>query len=315
MRTLLGFHVASSKRTGVVDLLKAGARCVVMVDQNMIGEARAADAITAFRTKQVKGEDNPLGIDHEALANIPARAIAWMQQIEPIWARNLGATYYLPNCEWDIGDLDAGAKINSFAIECMKYGESRGYRLGILNFATGNPNDNPIAGAPCSMEQRLDTVLPALRYCQQHGHMVSLHIHGDLLRGDETIALRFNRLLRYCSARGFLPQVMITELSNGVGGIEPNLTEYLAAIAAWDKAARASPFVGQLLGAALYGFNAAETLRGGVPQIAAVMRAASDQDTPPAPTTISFRGEIARDQYAALAAFVTSRGGKIEANP
>lgn len=320
--TKLGFHVASDKRTGVGELLKAGAALAVCCDQNMIVEAKRAGAVVAFRTQKAPGEDNPHGIDREELSNIPARAFEWMNALIPVWKQNAGADYYLVNNEWDIGDLKAGMLINVFALECMKMAELFGYRLGILNFSTGCPSDDPIEGLACSMEDRLIMVLPALQYAAAHDHAISLHVHavdrGDLQVTGEAIALRYRRLLRFCQNHGFTPKILITELSNGVGGVEPNMSRYLAAIEWWDQAVQKDPMGKHVVGGALYGFNEAETLTPAVARIAEIMRRTHEEPQPepqPEPekdVMVQFRGTCLESSFDRIAAAVMSNGGTIE---
>jgi hypothetical protein len=314
--TKLGFHVASSNRNGAGDLLKAGAALVVCVDQNMIAEAKRAGACVAFRTK--KYLDNPEGIDKAIISSIPALADAWMQRIMPIWAMNQGADYYLLNNEWDIGTPYSGKLIGDFAFACMRIADANGFKLGVFNFSTGCPSDNPVNGVACSMEKRMNEIMPALIYATNHGHAISLHVHalnhGNLPDTGENIALRYQRFLRYCAINGLRPKVIITELSNGVGGIEPNPNKYLDSIHWWDLQAQAGEFAGQLVGGALYGFNAAETLSPLVSRIAAVMRM-SVTPTPPPANIVNFRGTCPEPLFEKVSAAAISAGASIEVVP
>ncbi len=314
--TKLGFHVASNSRNGAGDLLVAGAAYVALVDTNMISEVRqkAPGAVVSFRTRKGPGEDNPVGIDHEPLERIPQRAREWMDAIKPTWDKNPGADYYLPNNEWDIGTIGSGLCINSFALTCMQIAESWGKKLGILNFASGNPSDDEVAGLPMSMEDRLVTVLPAMRYAAEHGHAISLHSHalqfGSLQASGEHIALRFQRLLRYCKMNGFLPNVLISELSNGVGGVEPNLGKFILEVGWWDAAVQASPFANQVLGGALYGFNAAETIAPAVKSLVRLMGRSVPLPLPVDPP-VSFSGSVPQSKYDQVVAAITAAGGSV----
>lgn len=312
--TKLGFHVASASRNGAGDLLKAGAALVVCVDQNMIGEAKRAGAVVAYRHKP-DGLDNPEGIDQRTVAAIPPVAEAWMNRIMPEWAKNLGADYYLINNEWDIGSAESGHAINEFTLACMKIADAHGFKTGVFNFSTGCPSDDPSRGA-LTMEQRMNTIMPALIYATNHGHAISLHVHavnhGNLKDTGENIALRYRRFLRYCAINGLKPNVIITELSNGVGGIEPNPGAYLEAIRWWDSEAQTGEFKDQLIGGALYGFNAAETLSPLVPKIAAVMRMTPTPPQPPPAAIVSFRGTCPESRFETVSAVVVSAGATIE---
>lgn len=316
--TKLGFHVASHKRTSVDALLRAGAALVVCVDQDMIAEAQRYGAVVAFRHKP-GGLDNPEGIDEASLADMPRIAADWMDRLMPVWRKNPGADYYLPNNEWDIGTVESGHKINEFTLACLKIANANGFKLGILNFSTGCPSDDPAGGNPLTMEQRMNAIMPALIKATHDGHVISLHVHavdrGDLQKTGEDIALRWRRFLRYCAINGLAPKVIITELSNGVGGVEPNQSHYLEAIRWWDSEAQTGEFRDQLVGGALYGFNVAETLTPAALKIAAVMKMqpiVQPPSPPPPPAIVCFRGTCRGDAWDHVAAQVVAAGGAVE---
>lgn len=316
--TKLGFHVASASRNGAGDLLKAGARLVVMLDQNMISEANHAGAVTIFRTQQGKGLDNPPGAVDMNYADMPRVAASWMASLIPIWSKNPGAKYYALNNEWDITATTSGMLLNLFTLECMKIAEAAGYPLCIFNWAEGNPSDDPVAdGTPLSMEERLVTVLPALAHAVAAGHIIGLHVHADksndLQATGEHIALRHERFFRFCETYGMIPTVAITELSNGVGGVEPSLGKYLQAIAWWDQQVRSSKYADHILGGALYGFNAAETLSPAVPQLVKLMRKMpSPSPSPVIDPVVTFRGTCLQTRFTEIVEHVTRIGGTIE---
>lgn len=132
--------------------------------------------------------------------------------------------------------------------------------------------DRPSDDAGLTLEQRWESLLPAVQYAAAHGHVVVLHAHavnyGPLSQTGESIAYRHERSLRFFAQHRIRPLVIVGELSNGVGGIEPALTEYMREITAWDQHVMASPWRDQVLGGALYGFNAAESIAGAVAPLA-----------------------------------------------
>jgi hypothetical protein len=324
-KTILGFHVASASRTGARDLLKAGAAFVALVDQNMIKEAHDAGAIVSYRTQRYtprKMLDNPEGIDRAALADIPAIAATWMKAMIASWQQNLGAEFYLPNNEWDIGDLEAGARINVFALECMRIAEPLGYHLGIMNWSKGCPSDDRLPnGQACSMSDRLLTVEPALRHASEHGHALSLHVHADnsadLPNTGEHIAHRWKRIVRFCLNRGFEPPpILITELLDATSGWAAHPDPFLAALRWFDESVRADPLGHYVLGAAVYGFNAAETIAPIVPHFVRLLREAQPIAPPvPPPEPKPFRVlTVTCDPANAdrLIQVITANGGKVQ---
>ena len=77
-----------------------------------------------------------------------------------------------------------------------------------------------------------------------------------------SIAYRHERVLRFWEAQGVnpMPKIVFGELSNGVGGVEPDLTKYMEQITLWDEHVMRSRWRNQIIGAALYGYNVAENI-------------------------------------------------------
>ena len=278
----LGLHVASGKRSGFGEILNAGAAVVVAVDQDVRAEVRqrAPLAKLAFRTQQPDGLDNPSGLLETPLSDIPLVAARWCESRYPIWQRNAGADWYIVNNELDVSTLESAAKLNAFYLACMTWCEGVGLRAGICSFSTGCPSDD----GGLTLEQRWQPLLPAIAYAALHGHVVVLHAHpmdhGPLSQTGESIAYRHERTLRYFAQHGLKPLVIIGELSNGVGGIEPNVPAYMLEVGAWDVHVMDSVWRDQVIGGALYGYNAAETLRPAAFEIASWIAAHPTPTTP-----------------------------------
>jgi len=265
----LGVHVASSARNGFGRLLAAGAPLVVAVDQDVMAEAHAASALVAFRTQRSPmGEDNPPGLLDVPLADVPLLATRWMEALWPIYRSNPSADWYIVNNELDVSTIESAMKLNAFFLACMSWCDSRGIKAGICSFSTGCPSDD----GGLTLEQRWQPLLPAVRYAAEHGHVVVLHAHamqhGPLTRTGNDIAYRHERSLRYFAQHNIYPMVIVGELSNGVGGVEPTLDEYLAEMKIWDEHVMVSEWRDQVLGGALYGFNAAESIASAVTPLA-----------------------------------------------
>lgn len=289
----LGVHVASDRRQGIDAILRAGCPGVLMCDQNLIADAKKAGCLTAFRTKHASQKiadgsgDNPQGLLDMSIDTIPQLAKDWITAQMIVWKMNPFADFYVNNNELDAGTLDHARKLNVFHLEAMKYAEMFGYRLGIFSFSSGCPSDN----AGITAEQRWTEMLPAVRYAAAHGHALVLHAHaldnGPLGETGENIAYRFERDLRFFEANRVspLPMIIIGELSNGVGGVEPNLSDYMQQIKAWDTHVMSSRFRDQLLFGALYGYNTDETIKTAAADVAEWIAA---NPTPIAPPPIDF---------------------------
>ncbi len=277
-RSAIGVQISSNKRNNFglwLDACHASdapVACVFAVDQEVAVETkrRSPRTLTFFRSKKSSlGEDNPEGI----LTNpdVEGVAEAWMASLLPHYQANIGFDYAVYNNEWDIGDRAAGEKINRFNLRCMQIVDrwNLGFRAGALSFSTGCPSDDKLPdGTPLSLEQRLETILPAIQYACEHGHVLVLHVHGnDVAHSGEHIALRIHRILRYLADASQHPEFgslrpicAFGEFSNGVEGIEPNLSEWLVAVKWFDSALRNSPWRDQIIGFALYGYTAAATI-------------------------------------------------------
>ena len=264
----LGIHVASDKRTGFGDLLKAGAPLVVSVDQNVIAECHAAGAFVAFRTqKSSMGEDNPPGLIDAPASQVSSLAAQWMVSLKPIYDLNSGADCYIVNNELDIVTMDSAINLSLFYLRCMELADLWRIKIGICSFSSGNPTDD----GGFTLEQRWLPLVPAIKYAQDHGHYIVLHAHQltnvSMIKNGEDESLRHQRTLRYFASQNLYPKVIIGELSNGVGGVEPTLDEYMLNVQWWDQQVMNSVWRDQVIGGALYGFNAAETIRTAVPNL------------------------------------------------
>lgn len=280
----LGVHVASSRRPGIGQLLDAGAAVIVAVDQNLIDEAHAAGAKFAFRSQRSwMGEDNPPGLIEMALNDVPLLATRWMDSLWPIYRLNAGADWYIVNNELDISTTNSARKLNAFYLTCMGWCDAHGIKAGICSFSTGCPSDDD----GLTLEERWEPMLPAVQYAADHGHAIVLHVHavdrGPLSQTGEWIAYRHERSLRFFAQHNIRPLVIIGELSNGSGGVEPALTEYVREITAWDEHVMASPWRDQIIGGALYGFNVNETIASAVGPLAQWIAAHPTPTTPPPP--------------------------------
>lgn len=257
----LGASVSTAARNRFGEVLAAGAPLLSLIDQNTIEEAHQHGAVAVFRTQRgTMGEDNPPSFMDRPLSEMAALGRAYLDSQWGIWQQNAGADWYAINNEQDVGTLDHALKLNEFFWGAMQRADELGVKLCICNFSTGCPNDE----GGLTLEQRWEPLLSAVAYAEQHGHIIGLHAHagaeGNLIGTGESIAFRHERTLRYFAQHGLHPRVAMTELSNGVEGIEPNLAVWWQQMTAWDLHVMESPWRGQVIGAALYGWTADATL-------------------------------------------------------
>ena len=272
----LGASVSHTDRTGIGTVLAAGAPFVSMIDQNLIAEAHQYGAFAAYRTQRgLMGADNPPNFMDVLLTSQRALGRAFLDSQLPIWQANPGADAYVINNEQDIGTLDHGAKLNEFFLGAMERANELGIKIVIGNFSSGNPNDND----GITLEQRWATMLPAIAYACDHGHCVGLHVHGfgsGLIASGESLAYRHDRSLRFFASHDLYPKVLITELSNATEGIQPDIDMWWSNVVAWDQHVMASPWNGQIIGAALYGWTPDASLTPAVARWAAWVAANPD---------------------------------------
>lgn len=294
----LGLHIASSRRNRFgeyLDLSGAGSpiSCVVSLDQNVQAEvkSKSPSTLTLWRTHyNPLGEDNPPGFMDIPLENMAATARNWMAGLKPLWDKNVHDALIVNN-EQDVGTLEHARKLNAFFLECMRIAETWGVQIGICSFSTGNPSDD----GGLTLEQRWQPLLPAVAQCVGNGHYLILHAHAHPQKdqfGD--IGFRHERDIRYFESQGIhaaRPWIVLGEWSNGVGGVEDSLTDYMDNVKAWDNYAMNSAYSSQLVGAALYGFNAAETLDSATSQLLEWIRTHPGRVViqPPAPTSVMIK--------------------------
>lgn len=305
MNSFLGLHIASPVRYRFGDFLSMPAAAggylplVVTIDQSVQQEVKAVSerTLTAWRTqKSPMGEDNPPGFMDHKLEDMPDLAVHWMNSLWPYWVTNRHDVLIINN-EQDIGTLEHSQKLNAFNMRCMDVADSWGIPIGICSFGTGNPSDD----AGLTLEQRWVPMIPSIRRAAMGGHYLVLHAHAaqysPLMNCENTIAFRHERSLRFFNAHGIQPGrkwVIIGELSNGGGGVEPNVTEYMRNVKWWDERAYNSVYSEDVVGGALYGYNAAETLRPAADQLIDWITLRSRPDPIPQPvheTTVTFDGD------------------------
>jgi hypothetical protein len=205
-----------------------------------------------FTRFQANGTDNPPNFYTNPLQ--AARDHFNGQQLK--WIQNPGAAARLSNNELDIETPGHAEQQKIFYIEFMRLCETVGEKAAICNYAGGNPSDNPLLdGTPCTLEDRWHPMLPAIKYAGEHGHFVALHIHQQDVGpmespGGQSVSLRHRRSIAYWLNNAAHPECIITqpprivfnEVSNGVGGIEPNEDGYFTSVTWLDQQFRNDPY-------------------------------------------------------------------------
>jgi hypothetical protein len=262
MKTFLGVHYPPvGKRDGLGLFLDAGAAGVVTFQ---CGWPAKPGQFYATRF-QANGEDNPPNFYTAPLQ--ASRDHFYGQQSK--WMQNPGAMARLANNELDIETPWHGQQQVIFYLEFMRLCELAGEKAGICNYAGGNPSDN----APYTFEERWRSVLPAIKYAGQHGHFVVLHIHqqdkGPMESpGGQSISLRHRRSIEYWLNSSLHPECVITEppriifneVSNGVGGVEPDENSYFNSVTWLDQVCRTDPYNSLYTALCLYQAGADEPI-------------------------------------------------------
>lgn len=244
MKTFLGVHYPpTGQRNGLGLFLDAGAAGVVTFQA---GWPATPSQFYATRF-QANGQDNPPNFYTAPVQ--AARDHFYGQQDK--WRQNPGARARLSNNELDIETPWHGEQQVLYFLEFMRLCETVGEYAGICNYSGGNPSDN----APYTLEQRWRSVLPAVKYAGEHGHYVVLHIHQQNSGPMESpsgqqISLRHRRSIDYWLNNAAHPECIITqppriifnEVSNGVGGVEPNPDAYFNSVTWLDQQFRNDPY-------------------------------------------------------------------------
>lgn len=249
MKTFLGVHYPSTgRRDGVGEFLDAGAAGIATYE---CGFPPRPNLFYATRF-QAFGKDNP---DNFYEDPIQAARSHFLGQQEK-WRLNPGAQARLSNNELDIETPWHAEVQKTFFLEFMRLCEGVGEHAGICNYAGGNPSDNALKnGTPCTLEERWRPMLPAVKYAGEHGHFVVLHIHQQDKGNMETpsgqsVSLRHRRSIAYWLNNAAHPECVITqppriifnEVSNGVGGCEPNEDQYFKSVTWLDQQMRHDPY-------------------------------------------------------------------------
>lgn len=243
MKTFLGVHYPPvGMRDGLGAFLDAGAAGLVTFQCGF--PLREWFYATRF---QANGEDNPPNFYTDPLQ--AARDHFYGQQDK--WQQNSGALARLSNNELDIETPWHGQQQVIFDLEFMRLCETVNEKAGICNYSGGNPSDNP----PYTLEERWRSVLPAIKYAGEHGHYVVLHIHqqdkGPMeSESGQSVSLRHRRSIAYWLNNAAHPECIITqppriifnEVSNGVGGVEPNEDGYFNSVTWLDQQCRNDPY-------------------------------------------------------------------------
>jgi len=251
MKTFLGVHYpAVGKRNGLGVFLDSGAAGLATFD---CGYPAKPDQFYATRFT-VNGADNP----DDFYQDPHGSARRWIVSQAIRWALNPGARCRIINNELDIETPWHAEQQNKFFLSAMQAVDELypGEKIGICSYAGGNPSDNPLVdGAPCSLEDRWKPMLPAIKYAGEHGHYVVLHIHqqdnGNMeTDGGKHVSLRHRRSIAYWLDNSKHPDCIITkppkiifnEVSNGIGGVEPNEDQYIASVTWLDQQLRSDPY-------------------------------------------------------------------------
>lgn len=322
MKTFLGIHYPPvGKRDGVGDFIDAGCAGVATYE---CGFPVRPNLFYATRFQTFENDNPPNFYDDPIQA---ARAHFAGQQDK--WRLNPGAQARLSNNELDIETPWHAEQQAIFFLEFMRLCESVGEYAGICNYAGGNPSDN----VPFTLEQRWCPMLPAVKYAGEHGHFVVLHIHqqdkGNMeTPGGQSVSLRHRRSIAYWLNNAVHPECVITkppriifnEVSNGVGGCEPNENQYFNGVTWLDQQLRNDPYNSLYTMLGLYQAGGAEPISKRMYlRLAEYVRGQSEIvinplpiAPPPPDPTVNFTGHCVESKWQAVHDAATNAGATIE---
>ncbi len=264
MKTFLGIHYPpTGRRNGLGAFIDAGAAGVATIDG-----AFPVKAGRFYTTRfKVAGRDNPTDFYTDPLGS----ARRWYAALQEKWRANPGANCRIISNELDIETPAHGAMQNQFFLEIMRVNDlsTPQEKVGICSYSGGCPSDN----APFTLEQRWRPLLPAIQYAGLHGHYVVLHIHPQQCSPLESsdgqhISLRHRRSIAYWLDNTSHPdcvimqppRIIFNEVSNGVGGVEPNLNAYIKSVIWLDQQLRNDPYNSLYTMLGLYQAGGAEAI-------------------------------------------------------
>lgn len=325
MKTFLGVHYPSTgKRNGLDYLLNAGAAGLATYD---CGYPAKPGQFYASRFS-VNNEDNP----PDFYTDPSNSARRWIVSQAIRWQKNPGAKCRIINNELDIETPQHAVTQNIFYLSAMHAVEELypGEKIGICSYAGGNPSDNALVdGTPCSLEERWRPMLPAIKYAGEHGHYVVLHIHqqdkGNMeTPGGQSVSLRHRRSIAYWLNNAAHPECIITkpphiifnEVSNGVGGVEPNDNQYFTSITWLDQQLRNDPYNSLYEVLCLYQAGGAEPISERMyKRLAAYVSGLGEIvinplpiSVPPIDEVVQFSGACLKSKQTGLAQYCTANG-------
>jgi hypothetical protein len=252
---MLGIHAANANTNnlrGLGDFLRdaherSGRKIggITTLDLRLVTELQHVE-YWGFRTQKAiypggDGDNPPPDVVYAAPK---PTARQWIDMLVPIWRMNLNPSpsFLLIANEQDPADPAHAALYDEYTLEAMRYydatyrAELGGVPLGIYGFSAGCPTQGP-HGNDWPISAMWAALLPSTRYAVEHGHWICLHNHagdaGSLIASGENKALRHRHAIRYWQAQGIdttRALLDLSETSNGVGGVEPDLSTYLANI-------------------------------------------------------------------------------------
>jgi len=167
--TKIGAHVVYGNRNGFADFCAAKPAVVLAVNEGgalLEAKAHSPDTFTIFRDASVY-IDAPHGMDQMSIEEAQQAAHDLFPQLTDVWSLNPADAYTVLN-EPAGHDLDKIPVYIAFEQEMMSLAEQHGYRLCVLNLATGTP----------SLSVWEDYYLPHLARAAAGGHVYGRHAYA-----------------------------------------------------------------------------------------------------------------------------------------
>lgn len=223
----LGAHVVGGPRSGYGEFCKARPAVVLSVNEHgALSEVKTESndhTFTIFRDAQVF-QDAPQGLDQATPTEAVEIAESIYPQLKAIWQQNEADFYTVLN-EPAGNDLGVLPSYLAYELRMMALAEADGFRLSILNLATGTPDDGRVAGGESNggMETWKEHIVPHIRHAFARGHLYGRHQYVTL--DDDMAAARVFLEAQHLRSLGLEGGIVITELGFEAGmtfvGLEP----------------------------------------------------------------------------------------------
>jgi murein DD-endopeptidase MepM/ murein hydrolase activator NlpD len=227
MMSKLGAHIVGGPRNGYGAFCKARPAVVLAVNEHgALAEVKTESGghtFTIFRDATLY-KDAPQGLDQATPAMAEEIAETIYPQLKGIWQQHPADFYTVMN-EPAGNDLGVIPSYLAFERRMMALAEADGFRLSILNLATGTPDDGRVAGGESNggIETWKEHMVPHIQHAFARDHVYGRHQYVTL--DADFAAARVFQEAQHLRDLGLQGGIVITELGFEAGlvfvGVEP----------------------------------------------------------------------------------------------